>query len=320
MLVDDVVITVRAGTGGNGSAKLKRNAQTSKGGPDGGNGGNGGNIYVQGSGNVSDLSQFRYQKKIIALDGEKGRGANQYGKNAPHVTILVPLGTHITETKSKKTYEITDSKISHLLTKGGKGGRGNNEFKSALNQTPRYAEDGEKGEQKDLRLELRLIADIGIVGLPNAGKSSLLKVLTNAQPKIGSYPFTTLEPNLGVMDTFVLADIPGLIEGASSGKGLGIQFLKHIEKTKLLIHCIDGTSEDVVKSYGVIRGEFKKYSESLLEKKEIVLLTKIDLLDVKEVERKIKLLKKKNKEIKTLSINNPESIEEFKKYLLDYLV
>lgn len=318
MLVDDVIITVKAGNGGNGSASLRRNAQTAKGGPDGGNGGNGGNVYFQGSHNVSDLSAFRFKKEIKAQDGGDGGRQKRFGKNADHITVLVPLGTHITHLSSNTVYEITSADTPILLAQGGKGGRGNSEFKTATNQTPRYAEKGFEGEQKQLRLELRLIADIGIVGLPNAGKSSLLKALTNAQPKIAPYSFTTLEPNLGVMEGLVLADIPGLIEGASSGKGLGIQFLKHIEKTQLLLHCIDIATEDLLKAYSVVRNEFTQYNESLAKKPEIILLTKTDLFDKNVVEKKIKILKKKNKNIKTFSIYDTKSIKTLKAYLASY--
>lgn len=318
MLVDDVVITIKAGDGGNGNASLKRNAQTAKGGPDGGNGGNGGNIYVQGSHNVSDLSIFRFKKEIRAQPGGDGGRKNLFGKNADSITVYVPLGTHITDLSQNTVYEIADTNTPILVAQGGKGGRGNNEFKTSTNQTPRYAEFGEKGEQKTLRLELRLIADIGLVGLPNAGKSSLLAALTNARPKIGAYPFTTLEPNLGVMNGLILADIPGLIEGASSGKGLGIKFLKHIEKTKLLVHCIDVTSEDLLKAYTVVQNEFTHYNQSLAKKPEIVLLTKTDLTSQDSLKQKVKILKKKNKNIKTLSIYNKESIEALKEYLTRY--
>ncbi len=321
MLVDNVTITIKAGNGGDGNAKLKRNAQTPKAGPDGGNGGNGGNVFLQGSANVSDLSQFRFQKKLAADNGEDGRIKKQFGKNAKHLVIEVPLGTRITNLKSNEIYEIADNQTQLLIALGGIGGRGNDAFKSATNQAPTYAEKGGIGEEKELQLELQLIADIGLIGLPNAGKSSLLKVLTNAMPKIGAYAFTTLEPNLGVMPTpsgrgTVLADIPGLIEGASKGKGLGIQFLKHIKKTTLLVHCIDVTTPDILTSYEIVRDEFKKYDESLLSKPEVILLTKTDLATKEEIEQKINLLKKKNSEIKTISINNLEIVEEFKKYLM----
>lgn len=292
MLVDDVSITIKAGNGGNGSAAFKRNAQTAKGGPDGGNGGNGANIFFQGVSDLTALQQFQYKKQIRAEDGVSGKGKNLYGRNGTDLIVLVPLGTTIIDDGNKVTYEISGTTTKILLAKGGKGGRGNNEFKTATNQTPLYAEKGEQGEEKKLHLILKLIAEVGLVGFPNAGKSSLLKALTNADPKIGNYPFTTLEPNLGVIDTIILADIPGLMEGASKGKGLGIQFLKHIEKTKVLLHCIDATTEDVLKAYQAIKNEFASYSEALLRKKEIILLTKVDLISGEEKNKKMKALKK----------------------------
>jgi GTP-binding protein len=309
MLVDNVTVTIKAGDGGNGAATFLRNGMTAKGGPDGGNGGNGGSIYIQGSSNVRDLSQFRFKKKILAEDGISGKHKRLYGKNAPDTTILVPLGTQITDLKTNNTFEIRDTK-PRKFAKGGIGGRGNLEFKSATNQSPHYAEYGTKGQTKELRLELKLIADIGLIGLPNAGKSSLLAVLTHAQPKIGDYPFTTLEPNLGMLGNQTLADIPGLIEGASSGKGLGIGFLKHIEKTKLLLHCIDSSDENPLKTYEVVRDEFKNYNTEMLEKEEIILFTKTDLVDKKDVEKKMKLFQKKGKQVLSCSVYDDESLKK----------
>src|SRR3990167_7861899 len=266
MLVDNITLLIKAGNGGNGAATFLRNGQTAKGGPDGGNGGNGGNIYFQGSTNTSDLKQFRFQKKIRATDGVSGKRKKLFGKNAHHITIYVPIGTRITDMDSGSVIEVTDTTTPFLLAHGGSGGRGNDEFKSSTNQTPMYAEKGTLGEEKKLLLELRLIADIGLIGLPNTGKISLLAVLTNATPKIGNYPFTTLEPNIGMLEDYAIADIPGLVEGASRGKGLGIDFLKHIEKTEMLIHTIDATVEDYKKTYETVRKEFKEFNSKLLEK------------------------------------------------------
>lgn len=315
MLVDNVTIIIKAGNGGDGAVTFRRNAQTPKGGPDGGNGGNGGDIYFQGSNNINDLSKFRFQKKISAEDGIPGKKSNLYGKNGIHTTIYVPIGTRITDLDSDQIYEITDTITPLLLAKGGKGGRGNNEFKSATNQTPRYAEKGVLGETKELLLELRLIADIGLIGLPNAGKSSLLAVLTNATPKIGNYPFTTLEPNIGMLDKHPIADIPGLIEGASKGRGLGTTFLKHIEKTKILVHCIDSTDQNAEKTYQTVRTEFEKHNSFLLEKFEMILLTKIDLVDKNLLKKNIEIFKKKGKKVLICSIYDSKSIEDLKKEL-----
>ncbi len=308
MLVDTVTITIKAGNGGNGAATFLRNGQTAKGGPDGGNGGNGGNIYFQGSNNITDLRQFQFQKKIFAEDGVAGKRKKLFGKNASHKTIYVPLGTHITNLTTGETVEVVDLFTPILLAKGGHGGRGNTEFKSATNQTPKTAEEGTPGEEKIVLIELKIIADIGLVGLPNAGKSSVLKVLTNAKPKIGDYPFTTVEPNIGMFGTHAIADIPGLIEGAASGKGLGVMFLKHIEKTKMLLHCIAATDEDVKKSYETVRLEFEKYNSQLGKKKEVILITKTDLVNQEKIDEIKKIFTKTKMKILTYSYYNPESI------------
>ncbi len=315
MLVDTIDILIKAGNGGRGSVHFRRDGQTAKGGPDGGNGGRGGSIYFQGSHNITDLTEFRYKKKIIAQDGVSGLGSNLYGKNAPDIVVLVPLGTQISEVESKKVHEILDTKSRALLVAGGKGGKGNVWFKSATSQTPLYAQPGIPGEQKRLHLELRLIAHIGLIGLPNAGKSSLLSVLTAAAPRIADYPFTTLEPNIGMFGTHPIADIPGLIEGASTGKGLGIKFLKHIEKTQLLLHCIDINSQNPMQDYETVRKEFAQYSAQLLEKPEIILLTKTDLVDEEKLKVVSSLFKKLKKTVLSMSIIDDEKIAKLKKVL-----
>jgi GTPase len=315
MLIDNVTLFVKAGNGGNGSSSLLHNGLTFKGGPDGGNGGNGGNIYIQGSTNINDLHEFRFKKKIRAQDGIAGGKQKLFGKNAPHMTILVPLGTSVNDTKLDRNYEISDTRRLLLVAKGGKGGRGNTAFKSATNQTPDYAEYGKPGEEKILLLEMRLIAEIGLIGLPNAGKSSLLSVLTNATPKIADYPFTTLEPNIGMFGKHPIADIPGLIEGAASGKGLGAKFLKHIEKTKILIHCIELTQDNVEERYKTVRRELENFNHSLSEKPEIILLTKTDLVEEKIVMKYNNTFKKKGKQVLTCSIHSQESIESLRNAL-----
>lgn len=319
MLVDNIGLIIKAGNGGDGAATFLRNEMTAKGGPDGGNGGNGGNIYFQGSTNINDLREFRYKKNITADDGIPGKHKKLFGKNAEHLTIYLPLGTRVTDTVSGKVIEITDTTRLILAAKGGKGGRGNTEFKSATNQAPRYFEHGTLGEEKKLFLELRLIADVGLIGLPNAGKSSLLSVLTNATPKIGAYAFTTLEPNIGMLGRHAIADIPGLIEGASKGKGLGVEFLKHIEKTKVLVHCIDSSDANPEKAYETVRNEFKQYNISLLDKPEIILLTKTDLADETQIKKNIKVLEKKGNKILTCSIYKPETLSILKKELEEIL-
>lgn len=285
MLVDNVTIVVKAGDGGNGAATFARSAMTARGGPDGGNGGNGGDILLQGSTNVNDLRYFRYKKKIVGDNGGHGTKHNGFGRNAQHITVEVPLGTRITDVDMGKVIEIETADKPVLIARGGAGGYGNVKFKSATNQAPTNRELGGAGERKNIRLELRLIAEIGLVGLPNAGKSSLLAALTHATPAIGAYPFTTLEPNIGMFGAHPIADIPGLIEGASRGVGLGLQFLKHIEKTKILVHCIDLTLEDPRAAYETVRKEFREYNPALVEKPEIIFLNKTDLVDAKHVEK-----------------------------------
>src|SRR3989344_3829374 len=316
MLIDEVIITVKGGNGGNGAISFKRNAQTAKGGPDGGNGGNGGNLYVQGENDVDTLTSFRYKKEIKAQDGVNGGRYNLYGKNGQDLVINVPLGTVITNLETKEGFEVTNETDKILIAKGGKGGRGNNEFKTSTAQAPKYRELGQSGEVKKIKLELKMIADIGFIGLLNAGKSSLLAVLTNAHPKIADYPFTTLEPNLGVMEGLVIADIPGLIEGASAGKGLGDKFLKHIERTKLLVHCIDSSSQNPSQDYKTVRKELEDYSSKLLEKEEVIALTKSDLIDEKKKKDLMRIFKKFRKEVILISLYNDESVDDLKKLLL----
>ncbi len=315
MLIDEVAITVKAGNGGDGAVSFRKNEGNPRGGPDGGNGGNGGDVYLIGTDDLSALSQFQFKKYIKADDGIKGKGKTLFGKNAEDLYLKVPIGTQVM-INEKKVWEVLDTTTPFLLARGGKGGRGNNEFKSATNQAPRHFEKGEEGQEKTLLLILKLIARIGLIGLPNAGKSTLLSVLTNAQPKIGNYAFTTLEPNIGMMGKVMIADIPGLIEGASSGKGLGTKFLKHIEKTEMLVHCIDISQDDILSAYKTIREELGKFDAALLEKKEIVLLTKTDLVSEEIAQKKMISLKKKvQKEIFSLSFFDSDAIKKFTQFL-----
>jgi GTPase len=311
MLIDNVTLVVKAGDGGNGAATFR----AFRGGPDGGNGGNGGDVLFAGSANVNDLSLFRYKKVIRAENGGHGTRHNGFGKNAQHVVFFVPLGTRITDTDTGKSIEIETVSKPVRIARGGKGGFGNVKFKSATNQAPKNREPGSLGESKNILLELRIIAEIGLIGLPNAGKSSLLTVLTNATPAIGAYPFTTLEPNIGMYGTHLIADIPGLIEGASRGIGLGIKFLKHIEKTKILVHCIDITIDDPLKAYETVRNEFRAYNPLLLEKKEIIFLNKTDLVDKNKVKEVIQLFMPLHKEVFAGSVKDEKSIQAFKHIL-----
>ncbi len=303
MLTDEVNIKVSGGKGGNGIVafnKIKMNL-----GPTGGKGGDGGNVKFIGISDVFALNKFRHQKKFTALNGKDGKGNKKDGASGKDLILTIPIGTVIHNLNEGKDYEITQIGQEKIIARGGKGGRGNFYFRSSLNTTPRECEEGKLGEKFNLKLELRLIADVGLIGLPSAGKSSLLNELTAANAKVGAYHFTTLEPNLGVMDKIIIADIPGLIEGASRGKGLGIKFLRHIQRTKILIHCLSLESTNLWQDYKIIRQELKSYNPELTKKEELILLTKTDLMEEEYQERKIKKFKEKlkaRKKILTVSI------------------
>lgn len=318
MLIDEVKIYVKAGNGGNGASSFHRTRREPKGGPDGGNGGNGGSIYFVGVNDITALSYFQYKKKLIADNGTDGKSKKLFGKNAEDLVIPVPIGTQVTDIDNNESFEVNDTITKFFIASGGIGGRGNDEFKSATNQSPRFAERGTQGQSRNLHLVLKIIADVGLIGLPNAGKSSLLSVLTNASPKIADYPFTTLEPNLGIMNKFVIADIPGLIEGASEGKGLGIGFLKHVQKTKILLHCTDPTANDPVLNYKVIRKELEDYDKELSKKPELLVITKSDLLDEDEKTQIKSKLGELNKEVFFVSIIDNELISNLKKQIIDF--
>jgi len=308
MFVDEVDIDIQAGDGGSGAVAFYPNKK----GPCGGDGGDGGNVYIQGSKNMADLHIYAGAKIWKALPGGRGQSFNKEGKNGEDITIRVPIGASVTDTKTKETFEIiNEEKI--LIATGGIGGQGNKAFATATNQVPRKYEQGTSGDRKTYHVLQRLIADIGLIGLPNAGKSSLLNELTRAKVRTAMYAFTTLEPNLGVINHTVIADIPGLIEGASKGKGLGIKFLKHIEKVGMIAHCVSAESPDVLKAYSTVVNELKEYNTELLNKKQIILLTKTDIVDEQKVEKLIKKLAVTGKEIFPLSIYNPDQFTKIKK-------
>lgn len=308
-LVDDVTITVKAGDGGDGATAKKQLYGSKKTVPDGGNGGNGGSVFFKADRNVADFSEFLFKKKIQGIDGVSGGRKDKDGRNGEDITVLVPYGTTIKNITTGEYVELTTD-LPFCVAYGGQGGLGNHDYNPDLKKfNPRDA-FGTEGDQFELRLILNLIADVGLVGMPNSGKSSLLKELTNANPKIGNYEFTTLSPNLGVMKNKVIADIPGLIEGASKGKGLGISFLKHIKKTTTLLHCIDATNDDPLNAYNTIREEFAEFDESLLEKNEIILLTKVDLISIAEQKEAVKKLKKTKRQVIPVSVYDEESIKK----------
>ncbi|MDP4191431.1 MAG: GTPase ObgE [Bacteroidota bacterium] len=322
MFIDYAEIEVKAGHGGSGQVAFRREKYVPKGGPAGGDGGKGGDIIIQAHHNLHTLLDFRYKRKYKAEDGEKGGSSLKDGKNGKNIIIKVPVGTVIKDAQSNRiiTDLDADSK-SFVLAKGGIGGRGNSKFATPTNQTPRYAEPGRPGEELSVILELKLIADVGLVGYPNAGKSTLISVISAAKPKIADYPFTTLEPNLGIVQykdyqSFVVADIPGIIEGAHTGKGLGLQFLRHIERTGILLFLIDITSEDYQKDYDTLVNELASYSEVLANKKRVVALSKADLITDDDIES-IKNTKLKNYD-NSLFVFSSASKEGLNP-LLDYL-
>lgn len=314
MITDEVTIEMWAGDGGNGSASFRREKFVPRGGPDGGNGGNGGSIYFEAVDDISALRYFRFKKHIKADRGVHGGRKKMHGKNAPDLVIKIPVGTTVTKVDTGYTWEFDEVGMKKRVARGGYGGRGNVEFQSNSNPTPTEAEDGRSGEYVKLHLSMKFIADVGLIGLPSAGKSSLLNAMTHAEARVGAYPFTTLEPNLGMVGRIIMADIPGLIEGAHDGKGLGIKFLKHIERTKVLLHCVDGTSSDVIADYKTIRDELREYNPDLLKKKEIILLTKSDMLEEKEIKAKTKLLKKYG-DVHVVSIIDDNQLEKLHEVL-----
>jgi GTP-binding protein len=283
--VDYVKMFLRSGNGGGGSVHLHREKYVAKGGPDGGNGGNGGNIILRGNKQYWTLIHLRFHRHVFAENGENGSGALSTGANGKDVIIDVPLGTVAKNAETMETLcEITEDCEQKILLKGGRGGMGNAFFKSSTNQTPRYAQPGEIGIEGWYILELKLLADVGLVGFPNAGKSTLLSVISAAKPKIADYAFTTLEPNLGIVSyrdgkSFVVADIPGIIEGAHEGKGLGLRFLRHIERNSMLLFMIPADSDDINSEYKILINELKQYNPELLDKKRVLAITKSDMLD-----------------------------------------
>ncbi len=323
--LDQVKIYIKAGNGGDGSPSFRREKFIEFGGPDGGDGGKGGSVILKAEQNLNTLIDFRYQQHHKAKRGENGAGQNRTGKSGEDLILKVPLGTQVFEDDNKTLiYDFTKISEEFIAAAGGKGGLGNTRFKSSTNRAPRKFTKGTQGEEFTIWLQLKTIADIGIIGLPNAGKSSLLASVTNANPKIANYQFTTLNPNLGVASydnkEITIADIPGLVEGAHKGTGLGIQFLKHIERCKSLLHLIDITSEDLKKSYQQVKNELKKYSNKLTKKKELIVLNKIDLIDEKEVNHIIKDFKKNTKsEVIAVSTFNKSSVSKIKSKLLNYV-
>ena len=322
--LDQAKIYIKAGNGGSGSASFRREKFVEYGGPDGGDGGDGGSIIVQSDRNLNTLIDFRYAQHFKAQHGKPGSKRNKTGANGEDLILKVPLGTQVyEEDKNTLIYDFTKNKEKYLVASGGKGGLGNVRFKSSTNRAPRKKTNGKLGEEFWIWLQLKVIADIGIIGKPNAGKSSLLAALTRAKPKIANYPFTTINPNLGVSyyggKEITLADIPGLVEGAHKGVGLGDKFLRHIERCKILLHLIDISEDDLLNSYKKIKSELSNYDKDLIKKKEIIFFNKSDLLDENQINEKLKEFKKKIKtKYEVVSVYSNKDLQKIKKLLIKY--
>jgi len=322
--LDQAKIYIKAGNGGSGSASFRREKFVEYGGPDGGDGGDGGSVIIQSDRNLNTLIDFRYAQHFKAQHGKPGSKRNKTGANGEDMILKVPLGTQVYEEDNNTLiYDFTKNKEKYLVASGGKGGLGNVRFKSSTNRAPRKKTNGKLGEEFWIWLQLKVIADIGIIGKPNAGKSSLLAALTRAKPKIANYPFTTINPNLGVSyyggKEITLADIPGLVEGAHKGIGLGDKFLRHIERCKILLHLIDLSEDDLLNSYKKIKSELSNYDKSLIRKKEIIFFNKSDLLDDREISEKLKEFKKKIKnDYEIVSVYSSKDVQKIKKLLIRY--
>jgi len=323
--LDQVKIYIKAGNGGDGSPSFRREKFIEYGGPDGGDGGNGGSVILKAERNLNTLIDYRYQQHHKAKRGDNGSGQNRTGKSGDNLVLKVPLGTQVFE-EDNKTLIFDFIKIGEefVAAAGGKGGLGNTRFKSSTNRAPKKFTKGTPGEEFTIWLQLKTIADIGIIGLPNAGKSSLLAAITNANPKIANYEFTTLNPNLGVASyddkEITIADIPGLIEGAHKGTGLGIQFLKHVERCKSLLHMIDITRDDIKESYNQVKTELKNYSSKLSKKKELIVLNKTDLIDQKKIKEIVNDFSKSTRsEVITMSTFEKKAVSKIKAKLISYV-
>lgn len=310
MLVDEVSINIRAGRGGDGCVAFDK----TKGGrgPTGANGGKGGDIWLAATSNLNALGKFRFSKDFAAEDGQNGKGSLNDGRAGKDLVLEVPIGTVAHNLDTKRDFEVLRPDDRLLLARGGKGGRGNWSFRSSTNTTPMESEPGKPGQAYALVLELRLIAQVGLIGFPSAGKSSLLNELTKAEAKVAAYPFTTLEPNLGDFYGLIIADIPGLIEGASQGKGLGTKFLRHIQRTNILLHCLSAESDDLARDYAVIRAELRQYAPELDAKEEYILLTKSDLLTPEALEEKMTQLRQLNPQVLAVSVYDDDSLEQLR--------
>src|SRR3989344_6331366 len=310
--IDEARIYAESGKGGDGVVRWLRTKESARGGPSGGDGGKGGDVILIGVRDYAALAHYRYEKKFHAENGEAGKGQLRHGRNGVDTILKVPVGTLVRVVQTGEEYEITKENQRIVVFRGGHGGKGNARFKSSTNQNPFQHTSGKDGKGGDIELTLKIIAHAGLIGLPNAGKSSLLNALTQAKSKIGSYPFTTLEPNLGDFYGHILADIPGLIEGASSGRGLGIKFLKHIERTGILLHLVSADQDNLLDAYAEVHKEIESFGHELSKKHEIIVLSKTDLISPKECKTKMQLLAKEtDREVLQVSVKDPKSLKTF---------
>lgn len=315
MFIDELTLHFKAGRGGDGVVRWRHEKGIDSGGPSGGNGGKGGDVYAVAVRDLGVLSSYRNIKVFEAGKGEDGYKNTKQGREGDDIEIKFPIGARLTNLETGHVIELLKDGEKVLLLKGGRGGLGNEHFKSSTNVSPKQSTEGEDGEEADFHVELLLLVDLGLIGLPNAGKSSLLNTLTSAKSKVGDFPFTTLSPSLGDYYGLILADIPGLIEGAAEGKGLGHKFLRHIERTKALIHCVSAENEDPIDAYKVVRKELELYNPEIVNKPEVVLLTKIDTISEDEMKKKLKLLKSVADKVFPISILDDALVKSFGEYL-----
>lgn len=318
MFIDEITLNIHSGKGGDGIVSWIHEKGKDHAGPGGGDGGNGGDVYLVGVRDIAKLSEYKFSKDFKAEDGQTGMGDRMQGRAGDDLTLELPIGSVVTNTETGKFVEVLSEEKVFFL-KGGRGGLGNDHFKSSTNIRPKESTKGKFGEGGEFFIELRLVVDLGLVGMPNAGKSSLLNSLTQAKAKVGNYAFTTLSPNLGDMFGYIIADIPGLIEGASEGKGLGYKFLKHVSRTKVLMYCVSLEDEDPEGTLSIVKNELKMFDELLLNKPEIILLTKTDTTDRERIDKIIKSLRKKHENVLSVSIIDDESIKLLRDELIKIL-
>tara|TARA_B100000508_G_scaffold24443_1_gene17605 strand:- start:3692 stop:4675 length:984 start_codon:yes stop_codon:yes gene_type:complete len=319
MFVDELTIYAKAGDGGDGVVRWRHEKFKPMAGPAGGNGGNGGDLYVRAVKDLNQLSKYTGNKEFVAESGGQGQNLSRHGKNGDDFYIDIPVGSRVRDLVRDRYFELTNVGDMERILKGGAGGLGNEHFKSSTNRSPEEFTEGRDGEDGEFLIEVALVVDVGFVGYPNAGKSTLLNLLTNAKSQIGSYPFTTLEPHLGDFYGYILADIPGLIEGASEGKGLGHKFLRHVSRTKMLLHLVSLEHEDPEKAYYAIREELSQHGESLVDKEEWIILTKNDLVNNEDIDNAVKKLEKTEKRVLVVGQNDPESIKNLQNQLVSHL-